>query len=131
MCKPPLDESLSLTFLLKISAVLFQLLGDILLDRANSTIMMQYVSSKDNLRIQMNLLRETSKNIQMEAFHVFKLFAANQNKPPEIVTILVANRSKLLRLFSDFKPEKEDEQFEADKAQVIKEIAALEPKERP
>ncbi|KAA3489005.1 Proteinase inhibitor I25, cystatin [Gossypium australe] len=87
-----------------------KLLGDILLDRSNSAVMTRYVSSRDNLRILMNLLR---------------LFAANQNKPPDIVSILVANKSKLLRLFADFKTDKADEQFEADKAQVVKEIAAL------
>ncbi|KAI4365036.1 hypothetical protein MLD38_021056 [Melastoma candidum] len=103
-----------------------KLLGDILLDRSNSSIMIRYVSSRDNLRILMNLLRESSKSIQIEAFHVFKLFAANQNKPPEIVSILVANRNKLLRLFADFKFDKADEQFEADKAQVIREISSLE-----
>ncbi|KAL0363147.1 UNVERIFIED_CONTAM: putative MO25-like protein [Sesamum calycinum] len=108
-----------------------KLLGDILLDRSNSAVMTRYVCSRDNLRILMNLLRESSKSIQIEAFHVFKLFAANQHKPPDIVGILVTNRSKLLRLFADFKTDKEDEQFEADKAQVVKEIAALEPKERP
>ncbi|XP_043693706.1 putative MO25-like protein At5g47540 [Telopea speciosissima] len=102
-----------------------KLLGDMLLDRSNSAVMMRYVSSKDNLRILMNLLRESSKNIQLEAFHVFKLFAANQNKTPEIATILMANRNKLLRFFADFKMDKEDEQFEADKAQVVKEIVAL------
>ncbi|XP_047939443.1 putative MO25-like protein At5g47540 [Salvia hispanica] len=107
-----------------------KLLGDILLDRSNSAAMTRYVSSRENLRILMNLLRESSKSIQIEAFHVFKLFAANQNKPPDIVSILVTNKSKLLRLFADFKTEKEDVQFEADKAQVVKEIAALEPKER-
>ncbi|MCD7455874.1 hypothetical protein HAX54_029976 [Datura stramonium] len=106
-----------------------KLLADMLLDRSNSAVMTRYVSSRENLRILMNLLRESSKSIQIEAFHVFKLFAANHNKPPDIVSILVANRSKLLRLFADFKTEKEDEQFEADKAQVVKEIAALEPKE--
>ncbi|KAK4369704.1 hypothetical protein RND71_009179 [Anisodus tanguticus] len=106
-----------------------KLLADMLLDRSNSAVMTRYVSSRENLRILMNLLRESSKSIQLEAFHVFKLFAANQNKPPDIVSILVANRSKLLRLFADFKTDKEDEQFEADKALVVKEIAALEPKD--
>ncbi|XP_068668464.1 putative MO25-like protein At5g47540 [Aristolochia californica] len=106
-----------------------KLLGDMLLDRSNSAVMTRYVSSKDNLRILMNLLRESSKNIQIEAFHVFKLFAANGKRPPEIVSIFIANRSKLLRFFSDFKMDKEDEQFEADKAQVVREITALEPKE--
>lgn len=107
-----------------------KLLGDMLLDRSNSVIMTRYVSSRDNLRILMNLLRESSKTIQIEAFHVFKLFAANQNKPPDIISILVANRSKLLRLFADFKTDKDDQQFEADKAQVVREIAALEPRDR-
>ncbi|KAB5551539.1 hypothetical protein DKX38_008850 [Salix brachista] len=125
-----------------------KLLGDMLLDRSNAVVMTRYVSSRDNLRILMNLLRitrtsisyivglnlyvmnpplqESSKSIQTEAFHVFKLFVANQHKPPDIVSILVANRSKLLRLLADFKLDKEDEQFEADKAQVVKEIASLE-----
>ncbi|XP_047307675.1 putative MO25-like protein At5g47540 [Impatiens glandulifera] len=103
-----------------------KLLGDMMLDRSNSGVMTRYVSSKDNLRILMNLLRESSKSIQIEAFHVFKLFVANQHKPAEIVGILVANRNKLLRLFADLKTDKEDEQFEADKAQVVKEIAGLE-----
>lgn len=106
-----------------------KLLVDILLDRSNSVVMTRYVSSRDNLRILMNLLRESSKSIQIEAFHVFKLFVANKNKPPDIVSILITNKSKLLRLFADFKNDKEDEQFEADKAQVVKEIAALETKE--
>ncbi|OIV89286.1 hypothetical protein TanjilG_23746 [Lupinus angustifolius] len=104
-----------------------KLLGDMLLDRSNSHVMTQYVSSRDNLRIFMNLLRESSKSIQIEAFHVFKLFAANQNKPSDITGILITNRNKLLRLLGDLKVDKEDEQFEADKAQVMKEIAALEP----
>lgn len=107
-----------------------KLLGDILLDRSNSAVMTRYVSSRENLRILMNLLRESSKSIQFEAFHVFKLFVANQNKPADIFNILFTNKSKLLRLFSDFKSDKEDEQFEADKSQVVKEIAALEPKEQ-
>ncbi|XAR65744.1 hypothetical protein NMG60_11009954 [Bertholletia excelsa] len=108
-----------------------KLLADILLDRSNSAVMTRYVCSRDNLRILMNLLRESSKSIQIEAFHVFKLFAANQHKPPDIISILVANRSKLLRLFADFKTDKEDQQFEADKAQVVREIAALEPRNPP
>lgn len=39
-------------------------------------------------------------------FSISQLFAANQNKPPDIVNILVANKSKLLRLFADFKTDK-------------------------
>lgn len=104
-----------------------KLLGDMLLDRSNSAVMIRYVSSLDNMRILMNLLRESNKTIQLDAFHVFKLFAANQNKPPEIVGVLITNRTKLLRFFGDFNIDREDDQFEADKGQVVREIASLEP----
>ncbi|KAL2245253.1 UNVERIFIED_CONTAM: putative MO25-like protein [Sesamum indicum] len=104
-----------------------KLLGDILLDRSNAGSMIRYVSSKDNMRVLMNLLRESHKSIQIDAFHVFKLFVANQNKPADIVNILCANRTKLLRFLTGFNMDKEDEMFEADKAQVMKEITELEP----
>ncbi|CAN1237903.1 Putative MO25-like protein At5g47540 [Linum grandiflorum] len=105
-----------------------KLLGDMLLDRLNAPVMVRYVSSLDNMRILMNLFREEKKSIQMETFHVFKLFVANQSKPPEIISVLAKNKNKLLRFLAGLKTEKEDEQFEADKTQVIKEIASLEDK---
>lgn len=37
---------------------------------------------------------------------MLQLFVANQNKPADIVGVLVANRSKLLRLFAAFKLDK-------------------------
>lgn len=102
-----------------------QLLGDILLDRSNTTVMVRYVSSKEHLIILMNLLREQSKAIQVEAFRVFKLFTANKSKPPEIVGILVTNKNKILRFLADFTLDKEDNQFEADKAQVVTDVSAM------
>ncbi|XP_011039344.1 PREDICTED: putative MO25-like protein At5g47540 [Populus euphratica] len=107
-----------------------KLLGNMLLDRSNSAVMVRYVSSLDNMRILMNLFRDPKKTMRLETFHVFKLFVANQNKPPEIISVLVTNRSKLLRFLGDFCIDKGDEQFEADKAQVIKEIATLEINDR-
>ncbi|CAI0383587.1 unnamed protein product [Linum tenue] len=106
------------------------LLGDMLLDRSNMVVMVRYVSSLDNMRIMMNLFREEKKSIQMEAFHVFKLFVANQSKPPEIIGVLIQNKNKLLRFLAGLTTEKEDEQFEADKSQVIREIATLDTRER-
>ncbi|KAF5726497.1 putative MO25-like protein [Tripterygium wilfordii] len=103
-----------------------KLLGNMLLDRSNSSVMIRYVSSLGNMRILMNLFMDSNKTIQLETFHVFKLFVANQNKPPEIISVLVKNQSKLLQFLGDFKLDKEDEQFEADKSQVIEEIANLE-----
>lgn len=57
-----------------------KLLGELLLDRSNFTVMTRYIASTDNLKLMMNLLRDKSKNIQFEAFHVFKVFVANPNK---------------------------------------------------
>ncbi|KAL5794253.1 hypothetical protein ACOSP7_002847 [Xanthoceras sorbifolium] len=108
-----------------------KLLGDMLLDRANSSVMVRYVSSLNNMRILMNLLRDSNKTIKFESFHVFKLFVANQHKPPEITRVLVTNRNKLLRFFADFTLEKANEQFEADKSHVMREIAMLESNDRP
>ncbi|XP_076911535.1 putative MO25-like protein At5g47540 [Bidens hawaiensis] len=105
-----------------------KLLGAMLLDRSNTAVMVRYVSSLENMRLLMNLLRDSNKTIQLEAFHVFKLFPANRNKPQDIVNVLVANRSKLLRFLSEFTFEKADEEFEADKAQVRNEIENLVPK---
>ncbi|KAL6867765.1 hypothetical protein ACP4OV_015789 [Aristida adscensionis] len=113
----------SSNFIIRRQAI--QLLGDILLERSNAAVMMRYVSTKEHLMILMNLLREQSKAVQVEAFHVFKLFAANQNKPPEIVGILRTNSSKLLRFLGDFNLDKEDKEFDTDKAKVITEILAL------
>ena len=50
-----------------------KLLGELLLDRANFTIMTKYISEPENLKTMMNMLRDHSKNIQFEAFHVFKV----------------------------------------------------------
>ena len=50
-----------------------KLLGEILLDRANFNVMTRYIANESNLKMMMNLLRDKSKNIQFEAFHVFKV----------------------------------------------------------
>lgn len=50
-----------------------KLLGEILLDRANFNVMTRYIANESNLKMVMNLLKDKSKNIQFEAFHVFKV----------------------------------------------------------
>ena len=52
---------------------LFQLLGELLLDRHNFSVMTKYIGNSDNLKLMMNLLKDKSRNIQFEAFHVFKV----------------------------------------------------------
>jgi len=102
-----------------------KLLGEILLDRANFNVMTKYISVEANLKMMMNLLRDKSRNIQFEAFHVFKVFVANPKKPPQIETILRRNKEKLLAFLRDFHNDKEDEQFSDEKQFLIAQIQAL------
>ncbi|XP_052178244.1 putative MO25-like protein At5g47540 isoform X4 [Diospyros lotus] len=60
-----------------------------------------------------------------------KLFVANPHKPRDVAAILIANRSKLLQFLGSFNLDRATEEFEADKAQVVKEIAVLELKDTP
>lgn len=96
-----------------------KLLGEILLDRANFNVMTKYISSEENLKLMMNLLRDKSKNIQFEAFHVFKVFVANPKKPPVIDNILKRNRERLVTFLSNFHNDKEDDQFVDEKSYLI------------
>lgn len=50
-----------------------KMLGEILLDRSNYNIMTRYIANEANLKMMMNFLRDKSRNIQYEAFHVFKV----------------------------------------------------------
>lgn len=88
--------------------------------------MTRYISNPDNLKLMMNMLREKSRNIQFEAFHVFKVFVANPNKPKPITDILLRNREKLIEFLSNFHSDRsEDEQFNDEKAYLIKQIKEL------
>ncbi|CAF2722152.1 unnamed protein product [Rotaria sp. Silwood2] len=105
---------------------LMTLLGELLLDRYNFSVMTRYISNTDNLKQQMNLLKEKSKNIQFEAFHVFKIFVANPTKPKAISDILLRNREKLIDFLTTFHTDRtDDEQFNDEKAYLIKQISEL------
>ena len=90
--------------------------------------MTRYIASEDNLKLMMNLLRNKSKNIQFEAFHVFKVreqtkrsmvkasadqncqvFVANPKKPAHIERILRRNKDKLVLFLQDFHNDREGE----------------------
>jgi len=105
-----------------------KLLGELLLDRHNFSVMTRYISNPDNLKLMMNMLKEKSRNIQFEAFHVFKVFVANPNKPKPILDILLRNQDKLVEFLTKFHTDRsEDEQFNDEKAYLIKQIRELKP----
>ncbi|MED6133387.1 hypothetical protein PIB30_027812 [Stylosanthes scabra] len=104
-----------------------KLLSDFLLEAPNSQVMRRYILEVRYLKVMMTLLTDSSKNIQLSAFHIFKVFVANPNKPQDVKLILVKNREKLVALLQNLSPGKgaEDEQFEEEKEFIIKEIEKI------
>lgn len=109
-----------------------KLLGELLLDRHNFTTMTRYISNPENLKLMMNMLKEKSRNIQFEAFHVFKVFVANPNKPKPILDILIRNKDRLVEFLTKFHTDRsEDEQFNDEKAYLVKQIKELKCPDEP
>ena len=102
-----------------------QLLSEFLLERENFKIMIKYIADPQNLKAIMLVLRSKQANIQVEAFHVFKIFVANPEKPPKIAEILSANKQKLLAFLQAFLNEKDDETFAAEKGMLIDALQRL------
>mmetsp|Transcript_32338 Transcript_32338/g.105109 ORF Transcript_32338/g.105109 Transcript_32338/m.105109 type:complete len:237 (+) Transcript_32338:604-1314(+) len=102
-----------------------RLLGELLLERANFCTMMKYISDRENLKVLMILLRSRKAKIQLEAFHVFKVFVANPRKPDEIILVLFNNRDKLVAYLHNFHVNKDDDQLNEEKALIIDTLLSL------
>jgi calcium binding protein 39 len=103
-----------------------KLLGEVLLDRQFYEVMTRYVDSGENLKLIMYQLKDDRRMVQYEAFHVFKIFAANPNKSYEVQKFLIMNKQRLLKFLPKFLEERtEDEQFNDEKAWLVKAIGNL------
>ncbi|XP_070539155.1 calcium-binding protein 39-like isoform X1 [Ptychodera flava] len=138
LCAQFLDENYTRVFglyrgLLDSSNVILKaqslkLLSELLLGRHNLAVMTKYIGNPDNLKLMMDFLRDKSRNIQFEAFHVFKVFVANPNKTQPILDILLKNKEKLVEFLGDFHNDRtDDEQFNDEKTYLIKQISELSP----
>jgi calcium binding protein 39 len=107
--------------------VALQILSSVLLTRSNYNVMIKYVDSRSNLILVMNLLRDTSPHITLDAWQVFKVFVANPNKPEDVIKILRDNKVKLCRYLETLHRDREetDAQFRDEKALIIATIEAL------
>ncbi|CAK9031079.1 Calcium-binding protein 39 (MO25alpha) (Protein Mo25) [Durusdinium trenchii] len=72
-------------------------------------IMLTYIGDDSYLQLHMNLLRDESKTIQVEAFHVFKIFVANPSRPPRVQAILFKNKERLVNLLKELTPHRSDD----------------------
>ena len=105
-----------------------KLLNELIADRACYDFMMPYVSSPANLKLIMNCMRDKSRNIQFEAYHIFKIFAFNPEKPEGVQSILYRNKEKLVEFLTAFSPERgEDEEFASEKQSLIQSILDITP----
>jgi calcium binding protein 39 len=68
--------------------------------------MTQYIGDAENLKLMMNLLKDKSRSIQFEAFHVFKVFVCNPNKTAKVREILFKNKDKIISFLSGFQNDK-------------------------
>merc|ERR1712079_304542 len=93
-------------------------------DRDFRSVMIPYVQNENFLQIHMNLLRENSQTIPLNAFHVFKLFVANPNKPQPVKTILRRNSERLMKLLESFKHQQIDEVSAQDLNHILKKMQA-------
>lgn len=103
-----------------------RLLGEIVLDRKYSKVMKLYIQEAQFLQVLMNLLRNNSKAIQIDAFHVFKVFAAASDKRPRVHQILIKNRERLVKLLEALGKENNDESFLQDQRAVVEALWSLE-----
>ncbi|KAF6777010.1 hypothetical protein AHF37_03935 [Paragonimus kellicotti] len=103
-----------------------KLLGELLLERHNFSVMTRYIADPENLKVIMNLLTSEKKQIAFEAFHCFKVFVANPKKPQSVHMILFRNQEKLISFLSNFQTERTDDgQFSHEKDYLIKQIREL------
>ena len=103
-----------------------KLINELIADRSCYDFMIQYVSSASNLKLIMNCLKDKSKNIQFEAYHIFKLFAFNPEKPEQVNSILFKNKEKLVEFLDSFTLEKgENDEFAMEKQSLVQEIQNL------
>jgi len=103
-----------------------KLLGEVLLERANFSVMTKYIGITENLKLIMTMLRDNSRNIQYEAFHVFKVFVANPNKSKAILDILMKNKDKLVEFLSKFHNDRNDDaQFGEEKNYLVTQLKEL------
>lgn len=103
------------------------LLADLLLEPDFKQVASAYASHHEFLKINMNLLRDSSKAIQFDAFRVFGVFVANPEASPHVHQILFKNKERLMKVLDSIGVESKeaDETFEEDQRVVVDALQAL------
>lgn len=67
--------------------------------------MIEYINKPAHLKVIMEMLRDNSQIIKLEAFHVFKIFVAYPDKPEGVRKILSKNKERIIQFLNDFNVE--------------------------
>lgn len=86
-----------------------------------------YIEDDRNLRSAMNMLRDSSRAVQMDAFEVFKSFVLHP-MTPKVQQILYKNKEKLIAVVESLQPTRmDDTAFQRDQEKVIETLRPLSP----
>jgi calcium binding protein 39 len=105
-----------------------QLLADILQVRSNFKFMIKFINSDRQLRVVLKLVFGKTQTTRFEAFKIFKIFVANPRKVPEITSMLLQHKDKLIKFLEAFtgqKGKENDERFLKDKSNTLRKLRAL------
>lgn len=108
-----------------------KLLSELVLERRNQTFLNAYFDDTNNLKLIMILLSDKLKNLQIEAFHIFKFFIAKPKKCQGILDILIKNKENFIAFFDDFQLDSTNDPTMIDERDyILKEIKGLPDIER-
>jgi calcium binding protein 39 len=103
------------------------LLSTIILDRAFLQVMLKCVDSVELLKAVLKLLTHKSKVIEMEAFHVLKVFIANPRKSLGITKMILKNRERIVKVLDRIEEaRKDDKELVQDKRIVVSKLMEME-----
>jgi calcium binding protein 39 len=89
--------------------------------------MMQIVQDTEMLKAVLMLLSHKSRVIELEAFHVLKVFIANPRKISSIKKILAKNANRIIKILERIEEARaDDKEFLADKRVVVNKLTELE-----
>lgn len=92
-----------------------KLLSEILEDEGCLEVKRRYLFDADNLKIIMNLMKDTSPTICAEALKIFRMFVDNPTRSKPVHDILAKNQEKLLTFMDSLDIDKDDEELAEDR----------------
>lgn len=103
-----------------------RLLAELVLQRQNQVFLNKYFDDTTNLKLIMLLLSDKLKNLQYEAFHIFKFFIAKPKKSPKVLEVLTKNKDNFVTFFENFQIDNhQDANIVEERDYILNEIKKL------